>query len=337
MRPQYGPLSATVGQPTSIMSSVVLGNAELSGKRARQESAFLETMALMPLEPQVPPISRLTLRFFTRIVRGYFRRHFRAVMVQHKERLAQARGPLIVYANHSSWWDPMVSVLLAQTLLPGRAHYAPMDAAALARYPILRKIGIFPVELGSRRGAAQFLRTSQVILRDGGVLWITPQGRFADPREFPLAFRPGLGALAARSPGIELLPLAIEYTFWDERLPETLLHLGKPLQLPAESDAQTATRCLESALAEVMLALRGASLARDASAFSVLLTGARGTGGFYALGRRLRTWLTRKPLSLDHTERPIAPESDVNQSEHARRVWRQGAAERRSRKLGEKV
>lgn len=263
----------------------------------------------MPRQPEdrhtreVPPISAIALRLFARIVRVYFRRHFRTVMVQHKEHLAEARGPLIVYANHSSWWDPMVSVLLAQTLLPERSHYAPMDAAALERYPILRKIGIFPVEMASARGAAQFLRTSQAILAAGGVLWVTPQGRFSDPREAPLAFKPGLGALAARSNDVTLLPLAIEYAFWDERLPETRLRFGEPVRLAAGTSAEAATQLLETSLATAMLALKEASMARDASAFRVLLTGGRGTGGLYSLGRRLRALLTGKPFALDHTAR----------------------------------
>jgi 1-acyl-sn-glycerol-3-phosphate acyltransferase len=261
----------------------------------------------MPVESnarEVPPISTVTLRFFRRIVRAYFRRHFRAVMVQHEQRLAAMTGPLIVYANHSSWWDPMVSILLAEMLLPGRRHYAPMDASALKRYPILRRLGIFPVEMSSARGAAQFLRTSKAILESGGVVWITPQGRFADPRESPLAFKPGLGALAARTPGATLIPLAIEYTFWDERLPEALLGFGNPVRIGDQTNSDAATEQLEAALAATMGELRVLSIARDASRFHVLLNGRRGTGGFYALGRMLRALVTRKQLRLDHTERP---------------------------------
>ena len=252
---------------------------------------------------EIPPISAVTLRLFQRLVRAYFRRHFRSVMVQNAERLAEVRGPLIVFANHSSWWDPMVSVLLAQALLPGRRHYAPMDAAALACYPILRRLGIFPVEMSTARGAAQFLRTSQSILAKGGVVWITPQGRFADPRMSPLAFKPGLGALAARTPGVTLLPLAIEYTFWDERLPETLLRFGEAVHVSSDTSTDAATQRLETALAVVMQELKVDAMARDASAFRVLLSGARGTGGFYGLGRRLRALVTRKPMVMDHTDR----------------------------------
>ena len=95
----------------------------------------------------VPHISSFTLRFFRGIVRSYFRRHFRAVQVQHSEKLATAEGPLIVYGNHSSWWDPMLITLLASVYLPDRRHYAPMAGEQLDRYPILRKIGIFPVAM----------------------------------------------------------------------------------------------------------------------------------------------------------------------------------------------
>lgn len=260
----------------------------------------------MPAETNVrelPAVSRTTLRFFRLIVRAYFRRHFRSVMVQQAERLSGASGPLIVYANHSSWWDPMVSVLLAETLLSGRRHYAPMDAAALKRYPILGRIGIFPVEMASARGAAQFLRTSQAILASGGVVWITPQGRFADSRERPLAFKPGLGALAVRTPDVQLLPLAIEYTFWDERLPETLLRFGEPVRIGSDTSTEAATQLLENALARTMNELRVAAMARDAGMFRGLLRGGQGTGGLYGLGRRLRAMVTGRHPQLDHTVR----------------------------------
>ena len=249
-----------------------------------------------------PQISTLMLRFFTRIVRSYFARHFRSVGIQHAERLRDAQGPLIVYANHGSWWDPMVSVLLAQTLLPGRRHYAPMDATPLARYPVLRRIGIFPVELATARGAVQFLRTSEAVLRSGGVLWVTPQGRFADARERPLAFKAGLAALALRVPEATLLPLAIEYTFWNERAPETLLRFADPVELQATT-TDAATLELEAALEAAMDELRLASMARDPLAFELLLDGSRGTGGFYALGRRLRALATGKGFQEDHSAR----------------------------------
>lgn len=257
----------------------------------------------MPLQHELPQISPLTLRFFRRVVRRYFRQHFRAVQAQNAARLRNLNGPIIVYGNHSSWWDPMLIVLLGEFLLPERNHYAPMDARALDQYPIFKKLGIFPVDMATPRGAARFLSTAEAVLTGGGVLWLTPQGRFADPREFPLSFKAGLGALALRLPEVPLIPLAVEYTFWDERLPETLLHFGPSLHVTAEGTTAQATRELESALTDSMLSLQTAAIARDPLAFETLFTGQRGTGGAYALVRRFTALLHGQRPKLDHTER----------------------------------
>jgi 1-acyl-sn-glycerol-3-phosphate acyltransferase len=257
----------------------------------------------------IPAISKPVLWFFRRIVRGYFRRHFHAVRIAGGERFRGVTGPVIVYANHSSWWDPMVSVLLAAELLPGRGHYAPMDAEALEKYGILKWIGIFPVEMKSARGAVQFLRTGEAILSDGGVLWVTPQGRFCDPRERPLQFKPGMAVLAARVAACcgecTLLPLAIEYPFWDERLPETLLYFGEPVRVTAREAAEAVQARAVSALEAAMEEMARRAVARRAQGFDVLARGSLGTGGFYALGKRARAWLTRRPYVPEHT--PVMP------------------------------
>jgi 1-acyl-sn-glycerol-3-phosphate acyltransferase len=219
----------------------------------------------MPPASELPAISDLTMRFFTRIVRGHFRRHFCCVMAQNAAELRRCRGPLIVYANHSSWWDPMVLVLLARTILPERRHYAPIEASALERYPALRKLGLFPVELNTQRGASQFLHAAQAVLGEGAILWTTPQGRFADTREFPLAFRPWLTTLAARCPDVPLLPLAIEYTFWNERLPQALVRFGDTVSGDPQLCSERLMHRLECALMGGMLELQTASCARDSA------------------------------------------------------------------------
>ena len=255
-----------------------------------------------------PPISRFVLWFFRGIVRGYFRRHFAGV------RLSQASNfsafddkKLIVYANHSSWWDPMVLVLLGQTQMPKRDHFAPMDASALERYGIFKRIGVFGVEMKTARGAAQFLRTGSAIVQGGDVLWVTPQGRFADSRERPLAFKPGLAALAAKIPGgCTVLPLAIEYVFWDERLPETLLHFGDPVRIDGQT-TEEAQQLLETGLLKTMDTLRAEAMARNPAAFSLVHDGTVGTGGFYEIGQRILSILRRKPFQPEHTAIVIPP------------------------------
>lgn len=224
----------------------------------------------------VPPISRATLTFFRLIARVWFQLHFTSVLTLDTAPFTSASpsSPLIVYGNHSSWWDPMIAVLLAAKLLPGREHFAPMDASSLAHNRLLRQIGIFPVELHAPSGARQFLATSAAVLAAKGVLWVTPQGRFADTREHLLSFRPGLAALIARHPGCTLLPLATEYTFWDQRQPLAFAHFGQPVLYSgsdrAGSDKTALTQQLEAALTRTMDELKTQVLTRNPANFQRL-------------------------------------------------------------------
>ncbi len=207
----------------------------------------------------------------------------------------------------------MVAFLLAEELFPRRPHYAPMDATALARYRILTRLGIFPVELNSPRGAVQFLRAGESILAANGVLWITPQGRFADPRARPLTFKPGLSALAIRTAtrlgDCTLLPLAIEYPFWDERLPECLLRLGAPIAVPPHADPETLEATLRTALTAEMDVLAHLATDRNPTPFRTIISGTRGTGGLYALAQRLKSAFLRQPYNPDHTPERARPEA----------------------------
>jgi hypothetical protein len=98
-----------------------------------------------------------------------------------------------------------------------------------------------------------------------------------------------------------LLPLAIEYPFWDERLPETLLYFAEPLLIRAressESIQQRAIAALELALDENS----HRALTRDAAAYQLLASGTLGSGGFYHLGKRIRSIVTRRPYVPEHT------------------------------------
>ena len=252
----------------------------------------------------VPHISRSTLLFFRSIVRRYFRRQFHAVRANGiTSANLRVSGPLIVYTNHTSWWDPMICYQLAATLAPERRHYAPMDAEALDRYSILKRIGCFPVDIRSARGAVQFLRMGEAVVQSGGVLWVTPQGRFADVRERPLELKPGMATLAARLGECTLVPVAMEYPFWDERKPEALVEVGEPIAVRGEPAEQLEPR-LTAALEAAMDRLRDAALTRNPQAFErVLLRGTVGAGGFYALGKRLRGRFHRPaiPCRAHHT------------------------------------
>ena len=268
----------------------------------------------------LPPISSWLLWIFHGIAQRRVSRAFRALRVANVTRFPQQNAPnLIVVLNHPSWWDPLVGFVLSRRLVRGRNFYAPIDAAALERYRIFRRLGMFPLVMESRRGAAQFLRIGAAVLDAGHILAVTPQGHFTDVRERPVQLRPGVAALisrrAAQGSTTLVLPLALEYTFWDQRQPEALVNCGEPLRFPpAESSKENASAATQSAvhlqleqgMARTQDELAALSLRRDAGQFMSLLEGRRGSAGFYGLIERIRALASGSAYRGDHRAAPAA-------------------------------
>ena len=147
--------------------------------------------------------SPLLFWLFGWYLRWFFWRRFRAVRVSRAGLPRAPSGrPLIIYSNHPSWWDPALYILLATKLFPGRPGFGPMDHESLGRYGVLERMGVFGIALNTPRGAARFLATSLRVLSDpAGILWITAEGAFTDPRRRPVHLRPGIAHLARRVPG----------------------------------------------------------------------------------------------------------------------------------------
>ncbi len=256
-------------------------------------------------DAQAPDISPALLGWFRRYAERYLARHFHAI------RLARAGfdpaelpagRPLVVYLNHPAWWDPLLGLALAFERFGKRRHYAPIDATALVRYRLLGRLGFFPVELGTRRGATGFLATARAILDDpDAAIWMTPGGRFADPRERPVELQSGLGHLAAKVPAAIFLPLAVEYPFWEERTPEALVRFGEPLDA---SEARLGPGDWTALLAERLTATQDAlavdAIARDPARFETLARGKTGVGGAYDAWRRLTARLRGERFDPRH-------------------------------------
>ena len=154
-----------------------------------------------------------------------------------------------------------------------------------------------------------------------GVLWVTAQGRFADPRQRPVTLRPGLAHLARLAPRALLLPLAAEYPFWNESRPEALLRFGTPVEATALQgrSTQAGTRILEAALQTAMDSLAQDAIRRDPAPFRTLLAGGAGVGGIYDLWRRARAAAAGR--SFDPAHDPMhdpGPTPDAGEAEPPR-------------------
>ncbi|TWU46261.1 hypothetical protein Poly51_56570 [Rubripirellula tenax] len=243
---------------------------------------------------------------FHRFLKPYLGRHFHAVAVDRDSRSGASvcnGEPLVVFGNHPSWWDPLVAHYLNRTLFPERQFFAPIDASALAQYKVFGKLGFYGVELNHASGAAAFLKTSKRILdTPNTAIWMTPEGRFCDARDDTAPLMPGLAHLCSKRSGGWALPLALEYVFWDERLPVCMARLGEPIRIGDHVGIDKAAwnELLTAALRENQSRLSQSSIIRSSEPFDNVLSGRRGAGGTYDFFRRIKSWATGKRFRAQH-------------------------------------
>lgn len=260
----------------------------------------MNTAAPVCLTNTPPKVSTGFTRLFAGYTRGYLRRRFHAVRIL-KDGLPPALGDrsLVIFLNHASWWDPLVCVLLAREFFPDRTSFAPIEATMLERYRFFQRLGFFGVDR-SARGARKFLQTTRAILASPRhLLWITPQGKFTDPRTRPVQLQRGLSALP---PGAIFLPLAIEYSFWHESRPEILLSFGEALDPHSESLGSKAEweERLRRALEKTQDELAARSGRREADDWLTLNRGRSGVNFIYDSWRWLRARIRREKFVREH-------------------------------------
>jgi len=215
-------------------------------------------------------------RVFTWYTRRLLCRRFHRVHATPQTRTILAAlndfdGPAVMCCTHSSWWDPLVALHFQREFLPAREHFSPIDAEQLERFRFFRKLGLFgidpqnPDSLAEMASYVDRLRASHPRF----TLGITPQGRFADPRE-PVRIRPGAAAVAARLPGVRVIAAAIEYSFWQDSRPAVFVHITE-VDAPQQGSTAAWHRSIQSAMQVAADQLASRVIARDPVAFEVIL------------------------------------------------------------------
>lgn len=254
-----------------------------------------------------PRVSSWLQNGFHRFLERYLAKNFDAVGIEASslDLLEQIRAgdPLIIYANHPSWWDPMIAHLLNRRLFPDRQFYAPIDAQALQRYQVLKRLGFYGVELGSMSGVRTFLQTSDRIATAGNTaIWITPEGQFTDPRDHDGGWQPGLAHLCNRLDRGHVVPIALEYCFWDEPRPVCLTSVGPPISITSlrGHSKETRNKQLIDQLRSTQNKLRSLVVPRNPQPFKMLLSGRSGPSGLYGRLRKLKSILGGRSVDQRH-------------------------------------
>ncbi|KYO64531.1 lysophospholipid acyltransferase family protein [Thermovenabulum gondwanense] len=147
-------------------------------------------------------------------------------------------GPVIVYSNHKSFWDP----ILIGCMLDRTVNF--MAKIELFKYPvfgfILRNLYAFPVNRGAPDRKA--IRKALQVLKEGKVLGIFPEGTrskdgmLKDPE-------PGIALFAIKTENLKLVPVAIKgnYKFFSK----VQLIIGEPIVFESKNEKYSSEKINE--------------------------------------------------------------------------------------------
>jgi 1-acyl-sn-glycerol-3-phosphate acyltransferase len=158
-----------------------------------------------------------------------FRRSFASVRVRGTPPSLPPGLPVLLVANHSTWWDGFLLHRLNADLLR-RTLYMMMLEDQLARFPFFRLVGAFGMPQGRPRGVRDSLAYATALLsRPDTLLCIFPQGVLGPWRQRPLGFRRGIERiLSAHDGSVAILPVALRCEFLGDRLPTAFMLPGEP-------------------------------------------------------------------------------------------------------------
>ncbi len=159
---------------------------------------------------------------------------FYALRIKNLEAFETRRNkeyPSIIYAPHMNWWDGIVGYNLMRRAFKVRPR---MMIEEMNRFPLFAFIGAFPVNKASAQEAMISLKYIVDDLKDADMgFWIFPQGIVKPPNYRPIEFQTGLAYIAQnvakKHGGVNLIPLAVNYTFLREDRPECLAQVGEPI------------------------------------------------------------------------------------------------------------
>ncbi len=140
----------------------------------------------------------------------------------------------IFYAPHSNWWDGLVGYITVYYILKKVGKFRlRLMIEEMNRFPLFQYVGCFPINKKSPQSAMKSLSYAADTLKDKDIaFWLFPQGIIRPPHYRPEIFQSGLAYMAKNAAkkfgGVNLIPVAVKYTFLRQDRPEVLLEFGEP-------------------------------------------------------------------------------------------------------------
>lgn len=206
-------------------------------------------------------------RAFTVYNRHLLKRRFNSFRISGLNFLKDEQGkiPLIIYANHSSWWDGLVFLEILRRF--DHENYVMMEEKQLRKLFLFRRLGAFSVVRENPREAVKSINYAANLLsaNPSRTLLIFPQGKIFPNDARPLRFYQGLARIIEKVQKCRVLPAALRFEFAGNFKPEIYAKIGEAetLAMDGTYDAKNSTKNFENRLTETLECLKRDVTARQ--------------------------------------------------------------------------
>ncbi len=214
-------------------------------------------------------------KIFIRYNRGLLTRRFASVNVSGLEFLENRNPeiPLIVCANHSSWWDGLVFLELLSNFKFD--NYVMMEEKQLRKLRFFRRLGAFSINRSNFRDALKSINYSVKILSEkkNRTVLLFPQGAIFHNDIRPLMFFSGLAKIIEQIGTCKICPIGIRYEFLGKFKPDIFIAIGEPLtfNFPGKIIRKTTTSRIEAVMTLLLDNLKQKIIKNDFDNFKKIL------------------------------------------------------------------
>ncbi len=195
-------------------------------------------------------------RAFALYNRHLLKRRFNTFCISDLNQLKDTaeQMPLIIYANHSSWWDGLIFLEILRRF--DKENYVMMEEKQLQKLFFFRWLGAFSVVRENPRKAIKSINYAANLLSENynRTLLIFPQGEILPNDVRPLRFYQGLARIIEKVQVCRLVPAALQLEFAGNFKPEIYVKIGEPEthEIDKTFDAKSATKNYERRLTETL-------------------------------------------------------------------------------------
>jgi 1-acyl-sn-glycerol-3-phosphate acyltransferase len=180
--------------------------------------------------------------------------------------------PLIIYCNHSSWWDGLVAFQLS--FEAGLDSFMMMEEKQLQNLFLFRLLGAFSVVREKPREAYQSIVYAEKLLKEKPhrTLWIFPQGEILPNDLRPIKFYNGLGKIIEKLGNCAAISLSMRFEFFGKFKPQIFVRIDEPetFRVRQELDSKQLTDKFEKRLTGNLEQLKTDVINQNLAAYTLI-------------------------------------------------------------------